>query len=118
MAEGDPSPRDTLILRCIKILSQCYSASVLTVLQEQALFMSFYGWYENTETIFLAMEYFPLGDLSGHIRNINEEDEIVSIVRQLVSALNVSHKHNIVHRDINPRVAFPLSVSPFVLICA
>lgn len=78
--------------------------------------MSFYGWYENAETIFLAMEYFPLGDLSGYVRNINEEDEIVSIVRQLVSALNVSHKHNIVHRDLNPRVALSFPAPPLALI--
>lgn len=52
----------------------------------------------------MAMEYFPLGDLSNYVKDVVEENEVIMIVRQLVSALEVSHKHSIVHRDLNPRL--------------
>jgi len=34
------------------------------------LFVEFYGWYENTESIFIAMEYLEYGDLHKHVNRV------------------------------------------------
>lgn len=55
-------------------------------------------------TVYLAMEYFDLGDLAVYLDNILEEDEVKTISRQLVAGLKVMHDHSIVHRDMKPKV--------------
>lgn len=67
--------------------------------------MTFYGWYMNDDTIFLAMEYCPLGDLSRYVYDIHGEEAVRSIAAQLITALCEMHRNQMVHRDLNPRVS-------------
>jgi serine/threonine protein kinase len=54
--------------------------------------------------VFIAMEYFPLGDLSMYLNSIVVEDEVRTIAKQLTYGLKIMHDYNLVHRDINPKV--------------
>lgn len=46
------------------------------------------------------MEYFPFPDLSNC--NLTSEEELKSMVRQLIAGLEYLHKHNLCNRDIKP----------------
>lgn len=54
--------------------------------------------------MFIAMEYFPLGDLSMCLNSIVTEDEVRTIAKQLTNGLKIMHDYSLVHRDINPKV--------------
>ena len=67
-------------------------------------FVQFYGWFENVDTIFLAMEYFENGDLSQHLTTKVSEDEARIITKQLLEGLSIMHKGGFTHRDLKPQV--------------
>jgi eukaryotic-like serine/threonine-protein kinase len=51
---------------------------------------------------YIAMEYFPRGDLRGHItRGISAEDAL-QYLGQMASALEVVHAVGVLHRDLKP----------------
>ncbi|KAI9788350.1 MAG: Ankyrin repeat domain-containing protein 50 [Peltula sp. TS41687] len=81
--------------------------------KHQELFVHLYGWYKNLDTYFLAMEYFPHGDLQGCI-NSNEltEDDVKPITSQLLEGLSIMHKNKFTHRDLKPQNIFVVSKSP------
>lgn len=66
--------------------------------------MEFWNWYENEESIFLAMEYFPLGTLGAFIEKKINEDDTRSIAAQLLEGLHIMHSHGFTHRDLKPEV--------------
>lgn len=66
--------------------------------------MDFYGWFENRDSVFLTMEYFPYGDLSNYITAGFEEQEAKSITMQVLEGLKVMHKMDFTHRDLKPQV--------------
>jgi len=49
---------------------------------------------------FLVIEYFPFPNLAEC--PLHSEEELKSVVRQLISGLEYLHKHNFCHRDIKP----------------
>ena len=69
------------------------------------MIVEFLGWFESDETLYLAMEYCPLGDLSKHIP-IGEitEKGAKQITRDLLEALTIIHEEGFTHRDIKPHV--------------
>ena len=69
-------------------------------------FVQFYGWYESLEDIYLAMEYFPLGDLERYMHRQLPELQIKIITLQLVMGLCIMHQHGFTHRDLKPRNIF------------
>ncbi|KAF1850393.1 WD40 repeat-like protein [Cucurbitaria berberidis CBS 394.84] len=75
-------------------------------------FVNFMGWYENEHTIFLAMEYFPLGDLAACVTGPLSEDAVKEVTVQLIEGLNVMHTHGFAHRDLKPQNIFVLSTTP------
>lgn len=66
--------------------------------------MEFYGWYENQEYIFIAMEYVKHGDLAGYIGTPEAKLETKEITRQILEGLEVLHEKGICHRDLKPQV--------------
>jgi serine/threonine protein kinase len=72
--------------------------------QFQHCFVQLNGWYENDESVFIAMEYMHLGDLEKMLIHPLPEDEAVRIARQLNEGLIYMHEHDIVHRDLKPSV--------------
>jgi serine/threonine protein kinase len=66
-----------------------------------------YGWFENAESVFITMEYFPLGDLQGFMRRLPPYSEVETrqIVRQLLEGVQFMHESGFAHRDIKPGVS-------------
>jgi serine/threonine protein kinase len=99
-------------IEALAILSQpqvsqnecCETTSMLTKRQYKPFFVGFFGWYEDKDVIYLAMEFFDLKDLSEHLMDIVDEEEIRMIARQLTQGLKIMHEHKIVHRDLKPKV--------------
>jgi len=52
--------------------------------------------------LYLAMEYFPCGDLRDRLRNPLSMDESLYYLRAIAEALRVIHVFGILHRDLKP----------------
>jgi serine/threonine protein kinase len=75
--------------------------------KEAAVFVDFLGWFEDHESVYLAMEYLPLGDLEGNIHpraGAISEPEIREITLQILEGLKIMHMEHFVHRDLKPKV--------------
>jgi predicted Ser/Thr protein kinase len=52
--------------------------------------------------LFLALEYFPCGDLRDRLRNPMTQGEAMDYLRRIAEALRVIHVFGILHRDLKP----------------
>jgi ActR/RegA family two-component response regulator len=59
-----------------------------------------YGIQNGAE--FLAMEYFPCGDLKARLQNPISPEESLDFIRRIAEALQVVHRAEIIHRDLKP----------------
>jgi tRNA A-37 threonylcarbamoyl transferase component Bud32/DNA-binding response OmpR family regulator len=59
-----------------------------------------YGIHEGVE--FLAMEYFPCGDLKARLQNPLTSDEAIAFLTEIARSLKVVHEAGIIHRDLKP----------------
>jgi hypothetical protein len=59
-----------------------------------------YGVHDGRE--FLAMEYFPCGDLKQRLLHPLAADQALRYARRIAAALCVTHAAGIVHRDLKP----------------
>jgi serine/threonine protein kinase len=59
-----------------------------------------YGFHDGRE--FIAMEYFPSGDLKGRMQDALPPSEALDCLRSIASALAAVHSQGIVHRDLKP----------------
>jgi serine/threonine protein kinase len=69
-------------------------------------FVEFFGWFEDSENIYIAMEYFPHGTLSDYIGQGIPENEVRKITGQLLVGLALMHEHDYTHRDLKPDNVF------------
>ncbi|PUU79622.1 kinase-like domain-containing protein [Tuber borchii] len=76
------------------------------------LFVEFLGWFEEPETLYIAMEYFKEGDLSRHTCAPLPQETVKNISKQILEGLKVMHQHGIAHRDLKPANIFVVSMSP------
>jgi DNA-binding NarL/FixJ family response regulator len=61
-----------------------------------------YDFGSQQQHLFLAMEYFPCGDLRDRLRNPLSVDESLYYLRSIAEALRVIHVFGILHRDLKP----------------
>ena len=66
------------------------------------VFVNFHGWFESPDSIFLCMEYLPLGDLVDAMLSDLGEEDVRVIAAQLADGLYVLHEDGWVHRDVKP----------------
>lgn len=68
--------------------------------------MQFLGWFEDPDSIYLAMEYIEHGDLSQHIKGCpaQAKGDVEEIATQILEGLAVLHGRGICHRDMKPQV--------------
>jgi tRNA A-37 threonylcarbamoyl transferase component Bud32/DNA-binding response OmpR family regulator len=59
-----------------------------------------YGIHEGVE--YLAMEYFPCGDLKARLQNPLTADEAIAFLKEMALSLKVVHEAGIIHRDLKP----------------
>ncbi len=59
-----------------------------------------YGIHEGVE--YLAMEYFPCGDLKARLQNPLTADEAIAFLKEVARSLKVVHEAGIIHRDLKP----------------
>jgi len=69
-----------------------------------SLFVWFLGWFEGSEKLYIAMEYFEKGDLRRHLGERMLVPTAKLLSRQLLEGLNFMHRNGIAHRDIKPEV--------------
>ena len=69
-----------------------------------SFFVKFLGWFENSEKLYIAMEYFEKGDLRQYLAGGMPVPAVKLLSSQLLEGLNVMHKNGIAHRDIKPEV--------------
>lgn len=66
--------------------------------------MKSFGWFENDESLFVAMEYFPLGDLQKYMIRPFPDQEAAQVSLQLLEGLDFMHSNGFDHRDLKPQV--------------
>ncbi|KAL3459679.1 kinase-like domain-containing protein [Aspergillus heterothallicus] len=106
-------------LRAVKMIPR-QSASLLTVDFTRELeamvkfsqrkyerhFVNLLGWYEDLQSTYIIMEYFPLGDLQSHLSQPLPEHEVQHITKQVLGALQHLHVNGFAHRDLKPENIF------------
>ena len=66
--------------------------------------MKFLGWFEEPETLYIAMEYLPKGDLTKYIGLPLRQGTVQTISKQILEGLKVMHQKGMAHRDLKPAV--------------
>ncbi|KAK4171416.1 putative serine/threonine-protein kinase [Triangularia setosa] len=77
-------------------------------------FVHSFGWFENQESVFLAMEILPLGDLERFKRSSPPFSEFDTslVVWQLIQGVRHMHENGFAHRDLKPGNILIASISP------
>lgn len=70
--------------------------------------MRSFGWYEDDANVFIAMEYFPHGDLQNYLLSSIPEEEVQEIASQVLEGLAFMHDNGFAHRDLKPTVSISL----------
>ena len=73
--------------------------------QYELCFVKSFGWYENCESVFITMEYLPLGDLQNYLSSPLPEEEAQQITSQVLEGLAFMHENGFAHRDLKPNVS-------------
>ncbi|KAG4274828.1 CAMK protein kinase [Fusarium proliferatum] len=79
---------------------------VIAKFSQEPPFITCYGWYENNDSLFIAMEFCEHGDLSQYLddRGALPEATAQSIIHQVLEGLVSMHKNNYAHRDLKPLI--------------
>ncbi|QGJ01569.1 hypothetical protein CEK26_003013 [Fusarium fujikuroi] len=68
-------------------------------------FVKSLGWYTRSNKLYIAMEFFPDGDLYAYIRDHQRltEEECSHITSQVISGIAIMHEEGFAHRDVKPQ---------------
>jgi calcium/calmodulin-dependent protein kinase I len=94
-------------------VSQAYSAAgkmcpysiSLTNLQYSHCFVRSNGWFDNSDTVFITMEYLENGDLQRYLTKPLPEPEARTITAQVLEGIKFMHENCFIHRDMKPGVS-------------
>jgi eukaryotic-like serine/threonine-protein kinase len=74
---------------------------IISSIKHRAI-VEIYDFGAHQEQMFLAMEYFPCGDLRDRLRNPLSKDDSLYYLRTIAEALRVIHTFGVLHRDLKP----------------
>ncbi|CUS07247.1 unnamed protein product [Tuber aestivum] len=98
------------------VIGQDYTREILALVKLKKYdeyFVQFFGWFEDPQCIYLAMEYIPLGDLDQCFRKRTfTEAQAKRLTRQLLKGLAIMHENGFTHRDLKPQNILLVSYSP------
>ena len=80
--------------------------------QQEEVFVKFFGWFEDSDNLFISMEYFELGDLENHATESVTEDDVKDITTNVLNGLRIMHSENFAHRDLKPSNIFVVRKPP------
>ncbi|PUU83722.1 kinase-like domain-containing protein [Tuber borchii] len=104
-------------VRAVKVIDKAAFLPALDFTRELTImsFLTevFLGWFEDSENLYISMEYFEKGDLRRYLSERVSVPTAKLLARQLLEGLNVMHRNGIAHRDIKPENIFVVSLSPF-----
>jgi WD40 repeat protein len=80
--------------------------------QHEEVLVNFFGWFEDSENLFISMEYFELGDLEKHITESITEDDVKDMTIDVLNGLRIMHSENFAHRDLKPSNIFVVRKPP------
>ncbi|SLM34673.1 camk protein kinase [Lasallia pustulata] len=80
--------------------------------EDEENLVKFFGFFENADAVFLAMEYFSYGDLAQYLKSPLSEPEIKQITEDVVEGLKVMHAEGFTHRDLKPQNIFVVKKFP------
>ena len=85
----------------------CFRSGRLTRTQYEHCFVKSYGWYEDSDALYISMEYLSLGDLEQMITTASSltEKDAATITAQILEGIEFMHKNDFAHRDIKPKVS-------------
>ncbi|WBY02465.1 protein kinase [Ramlibacter tataouinensis] len=100
----------TQVLKVMRMDGPEGDAGLQRFLQEYALLSGidhpnvahFFRQGFSAGSAYIAMEYFPLGDLRSRIRRLLDPAIALYYLRQIAAGLEAIHHANIVHRDLKP----------------
>ncbi|KAJ5375770.1 hypothetical protein N7517_007776 [Penicillium concentricum] len=78
----------------------------------EGFFVKSFGWYDDADCAYIAMEYFEFGDLEKCLRQPLPESESQQITHQLLEGLEQLHLNGYAHRDLKPANIFVVQKSP------
>lgn len=81
---------------------------LLISIQYEHCFVKSFGWYDDKNSIFIAMEYLPNGDLHKYLGSPLLESEGQHIVSQVLEGLCFMHQNGFIHRDLKPAVSLAI----------
>lgn len=66
--------------------------------------LGIYGFFDNSTHLFIVLEYMEQGTLYSQLKKnkILSETEAATIIKQITSAVEYLHDHDVAHRDIKP----------------
>jgi serine/threonine protein kinase len=76
----------------------------------------FFGWFQNDNAIFIAMEYLQMGDLENNLQELEKsnyagcalsEEEVKDIITNILEGIKIMHAEGFAHRDLKPQVWSP-----------
>ena len=80
--------------------------------RQKGVFVDFLGWWDNHDSVFLAMEYFPLGTLEDHLSSEPSYIGVSEMAIQLLEGLEIMHAEGFAHRDLKPANIFVVQKDP------
>ncbi|KAI1208018.1 uncharacterized protein F4807DRAFT_162160 [Annulohypoxylon truncatum] len=75
-------------------------------------FVRSHGWFENSESVFITMEYLEKGDLHKYLTRPLPESETRAITSQVLEGLKFMHENGFVHRDLKPGNIMVVTTGP------
>ncbi|KAL7915175.1 kinase-like domain-containing protein [Trichoderma velutinum] len=80
--------------------------------EDKEVFVGFFGWTEDKNCFYLALEYVELGDLEASLGSAWSEDDTKLVIQQLLRGITIMHRRRVAHRDLKPQNIFLVSRAP------